>query len=112
MSFSPHPVAVAGIRTAVGGAVAGAEHVGAGANNGFAWLKDGRVVGSGAIFSEPTEKSRYWTPLAVDWTPQGWFRPGGYLAKPPAKRGASRRRRPSSRQTRRAIAGPADRLEI
>jgi len=60
----------------------GSVAVSASANGGFARLKDGRLMGWGAIYVEPMQQGRYWTALPVEWSPEGWFRPGGYGPKP------------------------------
>lgn len=39
-------------------------------------------MGWGGIYVEPMREGRYWTPLPIEWSPEGWFRPGGYGPKP------------------------------
>ena len=77
--YHPGPVPAPGIRTAVDGAA----WIGAGANSGFAMLKDGRLMGWGALYSGPMNPgSIYRSALPVEWRKKGWFRPGGYAPDP------------------------------
>jgi hypothetical protein len=63
--------------------IGGAAWMGAGANGGFAKLKDGRLMGWGASYAEAMNPGGiYRTALPVEWLAEGWFRPAGYAPKP------------------------------
>ncbi len=63
--------------------ISGVAWMGAGANSSFAMTKDGRLMGWGALYTEPMNPGGiYWSALPVEWTEQGWFRPAGYARKP------------------------------
>lgn len=64
--------------------VSGVDWYGAGFNSGFARLGDGRLVGWGAIFTEPMSDSTRHSALPVDWTAEGWTRPKGRRPASPA----------------------------
>ncbi len=63
--------------------VSGVQWFGAGFNSGFARLGDGRILGWGAIYTEPMSDGKYHVALPVEWTPEGWARPKGRAARLP-----------------------------
>ncbi len=64
--------------------VTGVQWYGAGAYSAFAKLADGRLVGWGALFSEPMSDYTRHSSVPVEWTEDGWTRPKGRVA-PPAR---------------------------